>query len=103
MTTLHDLLMTTLYEAISPNFEVTFADGYGPAAAALLALFDVEEQWGLTWPTGAGDPDWFDTEADARVSLSFRATQAPDLAKRTELLHRFVLTTKPEPTAGATP
>lgn len=47
-------LVETLYKALSPNFEISFADGYGPAADALLALGEIEERW----ETYADDEEW---------------------------------------------
>lgn len=63
---------------------------------AVLALFDVEEEYGITWPP-TGSIDWCTDRQDAEESLATRHQFVPDVAERTQIVWRYVLTTKPLP------
>jgi hypothetical protein len=99
---LRDQLAKTLHEAEDGQgcpYEAKHRETYEPLADAILALFDVDEQWGITWPP-TGKVDWCDlsynSEGYARANAKHRELLRPEVAGQVQVVRRWVLTTKPE-------
>jgi hypothetical protein len=93
---LREHLVQTLYKALGRNFEITFAEGYRPAADAILALVDVEEQWRVV----LDEPEHVEGVWQPFGPL---AADAIPKGMAGHFERRYLLATKPERAVGAEP